>query len=99
AKPGEVIIIYLLGMGPTNPPVASGAAAPSSEPLARVTAQPTVTVDGRKAGVAFAGLTPGYSGLYQIDFTVPSGANSGDLDLIVSQNGIASNTTKLPVAK
>ncbi len=99
AKPGEVIIIYLLGMGPTNPPVASGAAAPSSEPLARVTAQPTVTVDGQKAGVAFAGLTPGYSGLYQIDFTVPSGATSGDLDLIVSQSGIASNTTKLPVAK
>ena len=99
AKPGEVILIYLLGMGPTNPPVASGAAAPSSEPLARVTAQPVVTVGGQAASVAFAGLTPGDAGLYQIDFTVPPGASSGDLDLIVTQNGVASNTTKLPVAQ
>ena len=97
AKPGEVIIIYLLGMGATNPPVASGAAAPSAEPLARVTAQAKVTVDGQNASVAFAGMTPGDSGLYQIDFTVPGNATSGDLDLIVSQNGVASNTTKLPV--
>jgi large repetitive protein len=99
AKPGEVIIIYLLGMGPTNPKVASGQPAPSTEPLARVTVQPTATVDSQNAKVAFAGLTPGYSGLYQIDFTVPSSANSGDLNLVVTQNGVASNTTKLPVQR
>ena len=33
AKPGEYVIIYLLGMGPTTVPVASGAVSPSS-PLA-----------------------------------------------------------------
>jgi uncharacterized protein (TIGR03437 family) len=48
--------------------------------------------------VGFAGLTPTGVGLYQIAFTVPSNARSGSLDLVVSQGGVSSNTTKLPVA-
>jgi len=98
AKPGEALVIYLLGMGPTNPNVPSGAPAPSS-PLAVVTAEPTVTVDGKSANVFFAGLTPGFSGLYQVDFIVPSDARSGDLTVNISQNGVLTNTTKLPVAQ
>jgi uncharacterized protein (TIGR03437 family) len=98
AKPGETVIIYLVGMGATEPPVASGHAAPSS-PLAKVVAQPVVTVDGQNAKVSFAGLTPGGVGLYQIDLKVPSSARNGGLDLIVSQNGVEGNTTKLIVAK
>ncbi len=35
AKPGEYVTMYLVGMGATNPPVASGIAAPSS-PLAQL---------------------------------------------------------------
>jgi uncharacterized protein (TIGR03437 family) len=97
AKPGEVLVIYLSGMGPTKPSVKSGAAAPTSEPLARVTIQPTVTVDGQNATVQFAGLTPGYVGLYQVNFQVPSNAKSGDLSLILTQGGVSSNGTTLPV--
>jgi uncharacterized protein (TIGR03437 family) len=62
-----------------------------------VTTQPIVTVDGQNAIVGFAGLTPTYAGLYQINFTVPPGARSGDLTVLVTQNGIASNATKMPV--
>ena len=98
AKPGETVIIYLLGMGGTNPVVASGQAAPSS-PLAKVVVQPVVTVDGQSAKVVFAGLTPGGVGLYQIDFKVPTSARTGDLDLVVNQNGVVANTTKLIVTK
>ncbi len=97
AKPGEVLVIYLSGMGPTNPSVKSGAPAPSSEPLARVTIQPTVTVDGQNATVQFAGLSPGFVGLYQVNFQVPSNAKSGDLSLMLTQGGVSSNATKLPV--
>jgi uncharacterized protein (TIGR03437 family) len=96
AKPSEVIVTYVLAMGPTNPSVASGAPSPVS-PLAVVTTQPIVTVDGQNAIVGFAGLTPTYAGLYQINFTVPPGARSGDLTVLVTQNGIASNATKMPV--
>jgi uncharacterized protein (TIGR03437 family) len=61
--------------------------------------KPVVTVDGQKAKVPFAGLTPGGVGLYQIDLTVPTTARNGDLELVVTQNGVAANTTKLIVAK
>jgi len=98
AKPGETVIIYLVGMGATNPPVASGHPAPSN-PLAKVVVQPVVTVDGQNAKVSFAGLTPMGVGLYQIDFKVPTGARNGDLALAVSQNGAAGNPTKLIVSK
>ena len=99
AKPGEVLVIYLSGMGPTDPSVKSGDPAPSSEPLARVTKTASATLDGQPATVQFAGLTPGFVGLYQVNFVVPSNAGTGDLTLVVSQNGVSSNSTRLPVAK
>lgn len=96
AKPGEYLIMYLVGMGATNPPVASGAASPSSPP-ASVTLQPTVTVGSQTATVEFAGLTPGFVGLYQVNFQVPAGLQAGELEVAVSQNGVAANPTILPV--
>jgi uncharacterized protein (TIGR03437 family) len=99
AKPGEVIIMYLVGLGATSPSVPSGQPAPSTPPLAEVTLPVTVTVDNQKASVAFAGLTPGSAGLYQIDFQVPANASSGNLTVVVTQNGMTSNITTLPVSQ
>ncbi len=99
AKAGEFLVMYLVGMGATNPSVASGQPAPSAEPFARVVSQPTVTVDGQSASVAYAGLTPGFAGLYQINFQVPASAKPGDLDVIVTQLDQTANTTQLRVAK
>ena len=99
AKPGEYLVIYLVGMGATNPSVASGQAAPSTEPLARVTVTPTLTIGGQNASIVYAGLTPGFAGLYQINFQVPDGLKSGDLDLVVMQSGQSSNTTQLRVSQ
>jgi len=99
AKQGEVVVIYLSGMGATNPAVKSGNAAPSSPPYAEVTVAPLVTLNGQAASVQFAGLTPGFVGLYQVNFQVPLNAGTGDQTLVVSQNGVSSNATRLPVSK
>jgi uncharacterized protein (TIGR03437 family) len=56
-------------------------------------------LDGQAAPVQFAGLTPGFVGLYQVNFQVPSNAGTGDLALVVSQNGVSSNAARLPVTK
>jgi uncharacterized protein (TIGR03437 family) len=96
AAPGEPLIIYLAGIGATNPAVASGQATPIE--LVPAMAQPTITVDGQNAAIAYAGLTPGGVGLYQINFTVPQNARSGNLDLVVMQGGLSSNTTTLSVS-
>ena len=97
AAPNEAIVIYLVGMGRTVPPVSSGAAAPTDQ-LAQVAIPPTVTLDGSPAGgVLFAGLSPGFVGLYQINFTVPAGTAAGARQLVVTQGGSPSNTVRLPV--
>jgi uncharacterized protein (TIGR03437 family) len=97
AKPGETLAVYLVGMGLTNPVVASGVGAPFN-PHPIVTSPPTVTVDGTQASLQFpGGLVGGSVGLYQINFTVPQGARTGTLNLVVTQNGFTANVTQLIV--
>ena len=57
-----------------------------------------MTVGSQTSNILFAGLTPGFVGLYQIDFQVPPGASSGNLVVTVTQNGVAANSTLLPVS-
>jgi uncharacterized protein (TIGR03437 family) len=96
ATQGEMIILTLVGMGATDPPVPSGAAAPS-DPMAAVVVQPTVTIGGQPADIVFAALMPGAVGLYQIELTVPTGLTSGDQPVAVIQGSVAANTALLAV--
>ncbi len=58
---GDAIVIYCAGLGPVNPPVAAGSAAPSSPPA--VTTNPvTVTIGGKSAQVFFSGFVGGFAG-------------------------------------
>jgi uncharacterized protein (TIGR03437 family) len=96
ARAGGVIILYATGMGATNPAVATGATAPSS-PFAQVAVAPRVSIGGANAKVLFAGLSPGSVGLYQIDVEIPAGAGTGNVPLVMTQGGVASNTVTVPV--
>jgi uncharacterized protein (TIGR03437 family) len=97
AAPGELVSIFLSGLGATDPVVASGVQAPAVEPLARITSPAIVTLNGNPVSVAYAGLAAGQVGLYRIDLTVPLDASPGDLKLLVSQNGLNSNSVLLAV--
>jgi len=101
AKPGDVLVLYLAGMGLTdNPAVTTGAGAPGLSPgdtLAHPQVPPTLTMDGSPVHITFAGLTPGLVGLYQVDFQVPAGAADGERQLVLYQSGTAANQTLLPV--
>ena len=93
---GDAIIIYGTGLGAVFPEVASGDPAPAS-PLARTARDVTVTIGGRPATVLFAGLTPGFTSLYQVNAVVPAGLPAGEAELVVSIAGQASPAVTLAV--
>jgi uncharacterized protein (TIGR03437 family) len=96
ASKGETLVIYLTGLGPVQNTPASGAAA-SLTTLSPTVIRPKVTIGGFDAAVVYAGLTPGFIGLYQINATVPTAKASGTVDLSVSANGVTSNIAKIPI--
>ena len=97
SRPGELLTVYLVGMGAANPAVPSGEAA-KADPLSYTSVKPEVTVDGQNAELFFWGLTPGGVGLYQINFRVPAGLQAGNKEVVITQGGVRANVTKLPVA-
>jgi uncharacterized protein (TIGR03437 family) len=92
AHAGDAVVIYCVGLGPVTPTVSGGAAAPSSPPFATANAVVTVTFGNQTATAAFAGLTPGLAGLYQINVTVPAGVTPGNqVPVTISAGGAASS--------
>jgi len=96
AKPGEVLSVYLVGMGATSIPVASGQPGPSGT-FATTAINPVLTLNGENTTVSFSGLIPGLVGVYQVNFAVPSDAPNGDLALTLVENAFTSNSGLLPV--
>ena len=87
----DVLIIYLTGLGVTNPAVGTGLPGPAS-PLASAIVLPEVTLGGADVGVMFAGMAPGEVGVYQINAKVPPSITAGlSVPLVISQGGV--NTT------
>ena len=88
---GDSIIIYLTGMGQTNPASTAGLPAPSS-PLAAALIAPQVDIGGVRLNVSYAGLSPGEIGVYQINVSVPRNVPLGlEVPLNIGQSG--SSTT------
>ena len=97
ANPGEELVLFASGLGAVEPAVSSGAPAPSA-PLAHAIVLPTIRVEGRDAEVRFAGLTPGFVGLYQINFVVPVETRAGPVPLVIESGGVAGPVLTLPIA-
>ena len=77
ATPGGYVSIYAAGLGPTDFQVQPGKPAPVDR-LVRATASVDVLIDGQNANVTFAGLAPGFIGLYQVNAQVPESSSVGD---------------------
>ena len=93
AQPGQVIVLWGTGFGPTTPSAPPGAVTPSTDIYS--TANPvTITVGGISATVLGAALTPGFAGLYQVAIQVPSLSN-GDYPVVASVGGVQSPATTL----
>jgi minor extracellular serine protease Vpr len=60
--------------------------------------QVTVTIGGQSATASFAGLAPGFPGLYQINVAVPQSATTGSaVPITISVGGQTSAQATIPV--
>jgi len=93
----DYIDIFATGLGPVTNQPATGAPAPSN-PLAYTSNSVTVTIGGVAATPTFAGLAPGWVGLYQVNVQVPANAPAGDaVPVTLSVGGVASNQVTMAV--
>ncbi|HEY7390114.1 MAG TPA: hypothetical protein VH640_16480, partial [Bryobacteraceae bacterium] len=95
AAAGSYVAAYVTGLGPVQPAVATGIPAPLNT-LSSTTNPVTATIGGQAATVVFAGLAPGYAGLYQINIQVPQ-LPSGRDPLQVVIGGIGSNSAYINI--
>jgi uncharacterized protein (TIGR03437 family) len=97
AKAGDILAIYCTGLGDVSPTEVAGFPA-SPLPLSSAIDTVKLTIGGVNAQVLFAGPTPGYTGLYQVNTIVPSGiAPSQQAPLVLSQGGRTSSTVTIPL--
>jgi len=96
ARPGEILTVYMTGLGRLNAELLEGQPAPTG--VATLLANPAeVRVGAATVTPLFAGLAPGYAGLYQVNFRVPV-AGAGTHALNIAVDGVPSNAVTLPVA-
>jgi len=91
---GSPLILYAVGLGATNPPASSASGGAATEPFNQVQDNLSVYVGDSKATIAFAGLAPGFPGIYQLN-VVPNGPVSDRVYLQVG--GWQSNVTSVPL--
>lgn len=86
AKPGDVITLWATGLGPVSPAVRDGS--DSKDTLRTVTVVPEVRIGNLPATVIFAGLSPEFPGVNQVNVVVPPGVQTGDeVPLIINAGG------------
>jgi uncharacterized protein (TIGR03437 family) len=89
AAPGDVIILWGTGFGPTTPAAPTGVEIPSDQ-LYSTSPLPTVTVNNVPATVYGAALAPGFAALYQVAIQVPTSLTDGDWQVVASIGGVSS---------
>lgn len=98
ATTGDILTIYCSGLGAVTNTPATGSAAGSGSNLSSVQAQVSVTIGGKSAPFLFAGLSPGYVGLYQVNVQLPTGVTTGNaVPVIVTTANLNSNTAVIAV--
>jgi uncharacterized protein (TIGR03437 family) len=90
ASPGSTLMALLTGLGPTEPSLPTGVAAPVGPP-----ASPTVPVSAmigsQTAAVLAAGLAPGLVGVFKVLLSVPD-QPPGKYPLVIQAGGVPSNS-------
>jgi uncharacterized protein (TIGR03437 family) len=100
AKPGDVVVLYATGLGPAVPPVGYGDLPRSAAPLEMLT-DFFVLLDGNAvdpSAIAYAGIAPGFAGLYQINLILPNSTGSNPEIRIGIADAVGKSGLHIPVS-
>jgi uncharacterized protein (TIGR03437 family) len=84
-RPGDTIVLYALGCGPTSPATQAGTLAAQNSPVALPL---TVRIGGVAATITFGGIVAGTIGLYQLNVVIPQ-VGDGDRSIELIVDGIS----------
>jgi len=100
AHPGDWLILWAIGLGATNPAVDDGAAAPADPPAVAVSIPQVVfraNAAMERATPAFAGLSPGSAGLFQVNVMIPLDTPPGMVSIGLQSGILYSNFLQIAV--
>ncbi len=89
AAANETVIVYATGLGPVTGTMVTGKPASSTVLQPTTPGQATAKIGSLNAPVSFSGLTPGFTGLYQINVQIPPNVLAGS-SLVITIGGTSS---------
>jgi uncharacterized protein (TIGR03437 family) len=91
AQAGEEIVLYGIGFGAVTPNIPAGQLVQEAN---GITASFAVSIGGVPVtNVAYSGLAPDFTGLYQFNVVVPANAGNGTVPLTFTVNGVPGTQT------
>jgi uncharacterized protein (TIGR03437 family) len=93
AKPGDLVTLFAIGLGPTKAAASGPQAGLAPSGSASITLPIQMSLGGAPVAgtdILYAGVTPGFVGLYQVNLQIPPGTPDGDLPVVATIGGIAS---------
>jgi uncharacterized protein (TIGR03437 family) len=83
----DIVTLFLTGLGSTT----------RTNGLDYAAIQPSMTIGGQNCNISYAGRSPGFPALDQINCSIPSGVSGGAVPVIVTSSGRVSNTVTLNI--
>jgi len=96
ARPGEVLILYAKGLGPTSPSVNPGDPFPR-EPFAVVTSPVEVSVNGKPSATINQVGLPGTRDVYHVAFRIPDDTIAGASSVQISAAWVKGAAVPIPI--
>ena len=94
ARAGDILAVFATGLGQSNPALITGQITNGVNAVASAV---TATIGGTTARVMSATILPNYPGYYLVQVQVPAGLRVGGNAVVITQGGVASNSTTLPI--
>jgi uncharacterized protein (TIGR03437 family) len=93
---GDTIIFYASGLGPVGTPPADGHN--STDALRPTSSTLSALIGGAPAQVVFSGLSPQFTGVYQVNLTIPANVTTGDAVPVQLMIGGVTSADSLTIA-